>query len=148
MAKHYITQVILPQDWEEFSRNPRQYRRRDTTSGVLTISLLPAPWPPTDDGEELINHLHEILAKVNQEVGEEQYQGVSDGEADLIAHSLRRSETYGILCFWLLITNAKLMIHASFVMGDPNSVTADLQDAHAIIQGIYLTAKTDRGDYD
>ncbi len=139
MSKHYATQVILPDDWEEFSRSPRQYRHRVSGSGILTISLLPAVWPPSDNPDLLIDHLHEMLGQVDQDVGQEQYQGVSEGEIGLLAHSLRRSEAHGVLCFWLLITPVETMIQGSFVMGDLDTVSVDLQDAQDIMQGLYLT---------
>jgi hypothetical protein len=101
----------------------------------LRISLKP-PLPETAEGNAADVALAKALDEVGVDLGQEirSFQGqTSMGTA---ATSLRKSESQGLLQFWLVA--GKVTVFASYTMGSLAEAQQDLAEAQQIVTGLRL----------
>lgn len=131
----YRVNVSLPSNWEQVPDESRAYRRRGVAGGMLRISLKP-PLPETAEENPAVAALAKALHEVELDLGKEirSFQGQTPmGPA---ATSLRKSESQGLLQFWLVA--GKVTVFASYSMGSLAEVQRDLAEAQQIVTGLKL----------
>ena len=129
MAKYRVN-VSLPPNWEQVPDESRTYRRKGVAGGMLRISLN----PPLPEGNPAVAALAKALDEVEIDLGQEirSFQGQTPmGPA---ATSLRKSESRGLLQFWLVA--GKVTVFSSYTMGSLAEAQQDLAEAQQIVTGL------------
>jgi hypothetical protein len=102
----------------------------------LRISLKP-PLPETTEGSAADAALARALDEVGVDlVGQEIRSSQGQTSMGPAATSLRKSETQGLLQFWLVA--GKVTVFASYTMGSLPEAQRDLAEAQQIVTGLKL----------
>ena len=137
MARHRTLRVILPSDWREVpGRSPREYRRQAEGAGVLQVSLQPPQPQLSAKPETLLPWLQAFIRESMPELDAAVHEEEIECSAGPCAFSLRRSKQYGLVGLWVI--PAEVFVFASYIMGSPNTVKEELDDAMTIIASAYF----------
>jgi hypothetical protein len=137
MARYRTLRVILPSDWREVpGRSPREYRRQAKGAGVLQVSLQ-SPQPRLNARpDKLLPWLQAFIRESMPELDAPVHEEDVECNAGPCAFSLRRSKQHGLVGLWVI--PAEVLVFATYIMGSPDTVKDELDDAMTIIQSAYF----------
>jgi hypothetical protein len=137
MSRHRTLRVILPSDWRELpGRSPREYRRQAEGAGVLQVSLQPPQPQLSANPNRLMPWLQTFIRDSMPELEGAIHEQDMECSAGPCAFSLRRSKQYGLIGLWVI--PAEVFVFATYIMGSPETVKAELHNAMTIVESAYF----------
>src|SRR5690349_14616846 len=132
--------VSLPPNWEQLAEDRRAYRRRGVAGGVLRVRLHPPLSSESVDSASAAAHLTSLLTGIDMDLGVEIKSLAAMHELGPIATSIRKSNSQGLLQFWLIA--GEITVFASYTMGALAEAQQDLAEAQRIITGLKLVEES------
>jgi hypothetical protein len=137
MARYRTLRVILPSDWSEVpGQYPREYRRQAEGAGVRQVSLKPPQPELNAKPDSLLPWLRAFISESIPELDGPVHEELLECSAGPCAFSLRKSKQYGLVGLWVI--PAEVLVFATYIMGSPDTVKDELDDAMTIIESAYF----------
>lgn len=137
MARYRTLRLILPTDWREVpGQSPREFRRQARGAGVLQVSLQPPQPDLSANASALMPWLQRLISEKMPELNGPVHEQDVECSAGPCAFSLQRSKQYGLVGLWAVA--AEVFVLATYIMGSPDTVEAELDDAMTILQSAYF----------
>jgi hypothetical protein len=136
LARHFRTNVFIPDDWYEVPGDRRAYRRRAEGAGWLRLMLVPPAPEVREDAEAMVDRMFEMIEGAGlPDVGELCAVCDCPSMTGPMATSLWKSPRCGLLRFWFL-PGVDVSVWATYTMGDLDGAQREMQDAQAIMESI------------
>jgi hypothetical protein len=103
---------------------------------VLQVSLQPAQPELSARPDTLLPWLRAFIRESMPELDGPVHEREMECSAGPCAFSLRRSKQYGLVGLWAI--PAEVFVFATYVMGSPDTVEAELDDAMTIVGSAYF----------